>query len=63
MQKEQLYQLIILEYESMYRFAYTFVKNPDDAMDVVQDAICKAIDRGHSLKKESAAKSWLAACC
>ena len=59
MQKEHLYQLIIDEYDSMYRFAFTYVKNKDDAMDVVQESICRAIDRSESLQKESAAKSWL----
>ncbi len=59
MQRSKLDPLIMASYESMYRLAFTYVKNRDDAMDIVQEAVCRAIANAHTLKKETAAKSWL----
>ncbi|GIO27951.1 RNA polymerase sigma factor SigV [Ornithinibacillus bavariensis] len=53
---------IIAEYvmqnkESFYRLAYSYVQNRDDALDIVQDSIQKAITAG-TLKDIQAVKSW-----
>ena len=45
--------------ENMYRLAYSYVKNKEDALDIVQDSIYKAITNMHLLKNPDAAKSWL----
>lgn len=45
--------------QAMYRFAYSYVKNKSDALDVVQDSICKAITNEEKLKKPSKVKSWI----
>jgi len=44
--------------ENVYRLAYSYVKNADDALDVVQEAIHKAFSSAGSLKAESSMKSW-----
>ncbi len=40
--KRQLVEETILSsYESMYRIAFTYVKNQEDALDIVQDSACR----------------------
>ena len=36
--QQQVESQLLASYESLYRLAYTYVKNPDDAMDVVQES-------------------------
>lgn len=58
-QQKQVEEQILASYEAMYRLAYTYVKNPDEAMDVVQESAYKAISACHKLKDGTAVKSWL----
>lgn len=37
--QQQVESQLLASYESLYRLAYTYVKNPDDAMDVVLSLI------------------------
>ena len=57
------YELVVsalLRYtDAMYRIAFTTVKNRDDALDVVQNATVKALERYQSLNGIESAKSWL----
>lgn len=39
-------------------FAYSYVKNKEDALDIVQDSIYKAMTRMDLLKDHDAVKSW-----
>ena len=57
--QEQVEQQILADYPSLYRLAFTYVKNPDDAMDVVQESVYKAILGAPKLRSEGAIKSWL----
>lgn len=50
---------ILNSYESLYRLAYTYVKNPDDAMDVVQESVYKAISCSAEIRNKATIKSWL----
>ena len=43
----------------MLRFAYTYLKNKEDAEDVVQDALIKAIGAAASFENETHEKSYL----
>ena len=52
---------LLEHYPSLYRLAYSYVKNPDDAMDIVQESAYKAILRAEEMKNEDTIKSWL--CC
>ena len=38
--------------------AFSYVKNKDDALDIVQNAVCKALDHYESLRNEAAVKTW-----
>lgn len=52
--------LIDQEKNKLYRMAYVYVKNEDDALDIVQDAIYKAFISIKSLKYPQYFSTWLA---
>lgn len=54
-----LIQLIQENKLQLYRIAYSYVKNEQDALDVVQEATYKAIVNQEKLKEEAYMKSWL----
>ncbi|MEF2967451.1 DUF3298 domain-containing protein [Paenibacillus sp. M1] len=61
MNKPRQYELIadfvMHNKENFYRLAYSYDLNQEDALDIVQDSIHKAI-RSDTLKDETAIKSW-----
>lgn len=58
--KEKLLTLCIIENkENIYRLAYSYVKNKEDALDIVQEAIYKALSSIGLLKNPESVKSWL----
>ena len=44
--------------EKFYRLAYSYVRNQDAAMDVVQNAIIKGLEKCYDLKNPAALKTW-----
>lgn len=44
--------------ENVYRLAFSYVKNKENALDIVQDSICKAIASIDSLHNPEVVKSW-----
>ncbi|AMA73805.1 RNA polymerase sigma factor [Aneurinibacillus thermoaerophilus] len=44
--------------ENIYRLAYSYVKNSEDALDIVQDSIHRAISSIQTIKNPKAIKSW-----
>ncbi len=52
-------QLIQSHYQDLYRFAFSLVKNADDAADLVQTTFTIWAQKGHQLQDMSKAKSWL----
>lgn len=44
--------------ENIYRLAYSYVKNKEDALDIVQDSIYKAMTSIELLKDSTVVKSW-----
>ncbi|WHY20505.1 sigma-70 family RNA polymerase sigma factor [Paenibacillus sp. G2S3] len=58
--KEKLLTLCITDNkENIYRLAYSYVKNKEDALDVVQESIYKALSSIGLLKNPESIKSWL----
>ena len=47
---QQVERALLDLYPSLYRLAYSYVKNPDDAMDIVQESAYKAILRAEDMK-------------
>lgn len=54
----RLTEYIIENQQKFYRVAYTYVRNRENALDVVQNAVCKALENYGSLKREDAMKTW-----
>ena len=50
---------ILASYEHLYRLAFTYVKNPDDAMDIVQESVYKAIANSAEVRNTDTIKGWL----
>ena len=61
--KEDFYRKIvdyIIENQNkFYRLAYSYVRNQEDALDVVQSSVCKALEHYGDLRREEAMKTWL----
>ncbi|HJC41269.1 MAG TPA: sigma-70 family RNA polymerase sigma factor [Candidatus Intestinimonas pullistercoris] len=58
-QKRQLLVDHILNHQAdFYRLAFSYVKNQDAAMDVVQEAIVKALDKVDTLREPAYLKTW-----
>lgn len=45
--------------QDFYRLAYSYTKNSDDALDIVQEAIYKAIANARTLKNPAYLKTWV----
>lgn len=55
---ESLKEYILSEQNKFYRLAYSYTINRDDATDVVQEAIYKAIVKVNSLNNADYVKTW-----
>lgn len=54
---------ILIEYikenqERLYKIAYTYTRNQDLALDIVQEAVTKALENIHKLRQEEFVKTW-----
>ncbi|WP_113674216.1 sigma-70 family RNA polymerase sigma factor [Vallitalea guaymasensis] len=49
---------IIDNKEKYYRLAYSYVKNPDDTLDIVQESIYKALSSINRLKNPDYINTW-----
>lgn len=45
--------------ERYYRLAYSYVKDRDSALDVVQNSVLRALQNCHKLNESAAVKIWL----
>lgn len=56
--ENQIADYVIRYKENFYRLAFSYVKNADDALDIVQESIYKAISSKDSLKNTDYIKTW-----
>lgn len=56
---EQFLELYELVYKDLYRLAYYYLGNAQDAEDVVGETVLKAYEKFGSLRKKEAFKSWI----
>ena len=56
--ENKIINYIIANKEKYYRLAYSYVKNKEDALDIVQDAIVKALRYQHTLKDSLYVHTW-----
>jgi len=57
-QEELLTEFVLENKEKFYRLAYSYVKNEEDALDIIQESIHKALKGIHTLENSQALKSW-----
>lgn len=58
--KEAVIRSVLLEnYQSYYRLAFSYVHQEADAMDIVQEGACKAMAKAGSLQEENYAATWV----
>ena len=56
---EQFLELYEPVYKDMYRLAYYYLGNAQDAEDAVSETVLKAYEKFASLRKKEAFKSWI----
>lgn len=56
--KQQISDHVMKYKENYYRLAYSYVRNVDDALDIVHESICKAFSGMNSLKNPEYIKIW-----
>lgn len=57
--EQKIEELLLKNYNSYYRLAYSYVHNEADAGDIVQNGAYKAILNSDSLRREEYASTWL----
>lgn len=58
-----LQQLLKSEKEKLYRMAYTYVKNEEEALEIFQQTVLQAIESIHQLKNQAYFSTWLTRIC
>lgn len=61
--REALLFLLKQEKEKLYRTAYSYVRNEDDALDVFQQTVLLAIESIHQLREPKYFTTWLMKIC
>lgn len=56
--EEVLTQYLVENQAGFYRLAYSILNNPDEALEAVQTAACRALERQASLREIGAVRSW-----
>lgn len=56
---EQFIELYEPVYKDLYRLAYYYLGNAEDAEDVVSETVLRAYEKFASLRKKEAFKSWI----
>ena len=55
---EKLIRYIVENQDRFYRMAYSYTGNKEDALDAVQNAVCKALEAYESIKNADAVRTW-----
>lgn len=55
----QFQDLVDQHYQALYRFGISLAKSPDRAADLVQQTFCTWAEKGHQLRDQTKAKTWL----
>lgn len=58
-----LQQLLKSEKEKLYRMAYTYVRNEEEALEVFQQTVLQAIESVHQLRNPTYFSTWLTRIC
>ncbi len=55
---DKLTAYIIENQNKFYRLAFSYMHNQEDALDVVQNAVCRALEHSGELRNADAMKTW-----
>lgn len=55
---ERLIQYILENQDRFYRMAYSYTRYQEDALDAVQNAVCKALEAHENIRNADAIKTW-----
>lgn len=55
---EKIVEYIVTNQDKFYRLAFSYVRNQQDALDIVQNSICKALENYESIRELSAVRTW-----
>lgn len=58
-QEERFLSLTNDNHDKLYRIAYSYVKNKDDALDIIQEAVYKGYKSYHKVKQREYEKTWI----
>lgn len=58
MQEEMLIRFLVENQERFYRLAYSYLGSREEALDAVQSAVCKALEKQDSLREPGAMHTW-----
>lgn len=56
--EEQLTEFLVREQARFYRLAYSYLHDREDALDAVQSAVCKSLEKQDSLRETGAMRTW-----
>ncbi len=57
--EEQIEEILLRRYDRYYRLAYGYVKNQQDALDIVQESACRAIRECGRVRNEEYMETWV----
>lgn len=57
--RQQVEEQLLASYKSMYRIAFTYVKNEDNALDIVQESAYRAMKNAKAVKREEYISTWI----
>lgn len=58
MKEEKLTAFIVENQVRFYRLAYSYLKNREEALDAVQTAVCRALEKQDDLQDADALRTW-----
>lgn len=56
---DKIVSYILENQDNLYRLAYFYVSNRENALDIVQNSIVKALENSGSLRNPDAVKTWI----
>lgn len=58
LKERQLVTFLVENQTRFYRLAYSYLKNREEALDAVQSAVCRALEKQDSLQEPDAMRTW-----
>ena len=56
--EKQLMDYLVEDQARFYRLAYSYLHDREEALDAVQTAVCKALEKQDSLRDAGAMRTW-----